>query len=803
MLKSLVRRAWFFYVIVPLGVLTPVLFTFLAARTLSRRQGESQAYDQTEQTARFTATVLEHQFHTTIEHLESIAQRPKLHRSIAHHNWRAVTEELRLNSTVYRGVAYLGVLSVQGGKLNAIYPPCPPALRTDFSQRDWYKGVTGGWTSYVSAVFQPAASPHSQVVGVAVPVFDDNGGPIAVLVAGHRLDSASSWLRELERSSAVTVEVVDQQGHILSSRNTQEMTEPLDASSKEVSRRVLAGEMGKGVFFHHGKPAIVNYRPIQEFHWGVLAELPLERAYVASHRFQYAVLPMAILLACCVVYFALSVVRITQAAEKRLRAYRSVVKSSADAIIVINRDLTVQSWNAGADRLYGFRSDEMVGQPFKTIFPSERMGELSANLARLKHGEFIRFETERLTRTGQRITVNVTNSAITDAAGHLLGYSAVARDIGQRKKIEHELQRANADLAKSVRSLEDRGHQLAILGELSGALQSCLSSPEAYDVVARHCQALLQVYAGARGAVLKLTDGVLELAASWNHAMISDRRLGLQSCWALRRGQSYIVDTERRTPRCEHHAGSPLPSMCLPLVAQGEAMGILYVERCETGSFSSIEIELATAAAQQISLGLGNVALREKLQNQSIRDPLTGIYNRRHLQDLLPREIRRMERSGQPVAFLLIDVDFFKTINDICGHDAGDVVLKSLARVLQSHVRGEDIVFRFGGEEFCVILPGADHEAARRRAEMIRESVMLMPLTGSKIGPLTVSIGVAVTGEANINSEQLVKAADEALYEAKKSGRNRVVVSLRRSPNGPPPPPLLTPPDAASNAHCS
>jgi sensor domain CHASE-containing protein len=115
-LKSLVRRAWFFYVIVPLGVLMPVLFTFLAARTLNRRQGESQAYDQTEQTARLTATVLEHQFHTTIEHLESIAQRPSLHRSIPHHNWGAVTEELRLNSTVYRGVAYMGVLTVPGGK---------------------------------------------------------------------------------------------------------------------------------------------------------------------------------------------------------------------------------------------------------------------------------------------------------------------------------------------------------------------------------------------------------------------------------------------------------------------------------------------------------------------------------------------------------------------------------------------------------------------------------------------------------------------------------------------------------------
>ncbi len=512
---------------------------------------------------------------------------------------------------------------------------------------------------------------------------------------------------------------------------------------------------------------------------------------------------MAILLVCGVVYFALSAVRITRAAEKRLRAYRAVVKSSADAIIVIDCNLTVQSWNAGAERLYGFRADEMIGRPYKTIVPPERMGELSVNLARLKHGEFFRFETQRLTRTGEPITVSVTNSAITDSAGHLLGYSAVARDIGQRKRIERELQRANAELAKSVRSLEDRSHQLAILGELSGALQSCLSAAEAYDIVTSHCQALLKVYAGAGGALLKLTDGVLELASSWNDVMISDRRLGLQSCWALRRGQSHIVDKERRTPPCEHRVGSPMASMCLPLVAQGEAMGILYVERCEASPFTSIEIELAATAAQQISLGLGNVVLREKMQEQSVRDPLTGIYNRRHLEDLLPRELRRMQRTSQPVGLLLIDVDYFKAINDICGHDAGDVVLKNLARVLQSHVRGEDVVCRFGGEEFCVILPGADQEAARRRAEMIRGSVMVMPLTGSKVGPLTVSIGVAASGETIAAPDQLIKAADEALYDAKQSGRNRVAVSLRCGGNEPPPQPDLIPPDTAIHAYHS
>jgi diguanylate cyclase (GGDEF)-like protein len=146
----------------------------------------------------------------------------------------------------------------------------------------------------------------------------------------------------------------------------------------------------------------------------------------------------------------------------------------------------------------------------------------------------------------------------------------------------------------------------------------------------------------------------------------------------------------------------------------------------------------------------------------------------------------------------MIDVDNFKTINDICGHDAGDLVLRDLAKVLQFHVRGEDVVCRFGGEEFCVVMPGADREAARQRAEMIRASVMVMPLAGSKIGPVTVSVGVAATGKGLTGSAQLLKAADEALYEAKQNGRNRVAVSSRGVANELPPPPELRPPDTAN-----
>jgi diguanylate cyclase (GGDEF)-like protein len=199
---------------------------------------------------------------------------------------------------------------------------------------------------------------------------------------------------------------------------------------------------------------------------------------------------------------------------------------------------------------------------------------------------------------------------------------------------------------------------------------------------------------------------------------------------------------------------------------------------------SETKQRLAEAVAAQLGLGLANVELREILRIQSIHDPLTGLFNRRYMEETLEREIHRARRGGRPMSVLMLDVDSFKQQNDEFGHDGGDVVLRELGLLLKDRLRKEDIPCRFGGEEFVLVLPDAALAAASRRAEELREAVrhLTIPYDGRTIGPITVSIGVAAFPEHGHDGHALLQAADAALYQAKRDGRDRVSVAPLHPP---------------------
>ncbi len=169
--------------------------------------------------------------------------------------------------------------------------------------------------------------------------------------------------------------------------------------------------------------------------------------------------------------------------------------------------------------------------------------------------------------------------------------------------------------------------------------------------------------------------------------------------------------------------------------------------------------------------------LREKLREQAMRDKLTGLYNRHYVQEWFDLELRRAQRHGRPIAAIMLDVDHFKRFNDGFGHEAGDLVLRELAGALKRSTRGSDVASRYGGEEFLVLLPECPLDAALRKAEQLREEVAKLELRydGRPLGPVSVSLGVAAFPDHAKESEELLRHADEALYEAKGAGRNRVV----------------------------
>jgi diguanylate cyclase (GGDEF)-like protein len=191
------------------------------------------------------------------------------------------------------------------------------------------------------------------------------------------------------------------------------------------------------------------------------------------------------------------------------------------------------------------------------------------------------------------------------------------------------------------------------------------------------------------------------------------------------------------------------------------------------------------AMADGFALLFSNMKLHVSLKEQSIRDHLTGLFNRRYLEESLEREVHRVLRTGEPIGVTMLDVDHFKDFNDTFGHATGDEILRTLGHYFLVHVREGDIPCRYGGEEFALILPGAALEVAQRRAEALREGALalgkeLLDRLASNHDPLTLSLGVAGFPHHGLNGSAVLRAAVEALYRAKQSGRNKVVVAGAR-----------------------
>jgi diguanylate cyclase (GGDEF)-like protein len=281
-------------------------------------------------------------------------------------------------------------------------------------------------------------------------------------------------------------------------------------------------------------------------------------------------------------------------------------------------------------------------------------------------------------------------------------------------------------------------------------------------------------------ALLNASRRLSEVIGSWTDCALPMMEFETTACWALRTGHAHLVLAGDLTAPCAHAAGVNHTYLCIPILAQGETLGIVHFQATdEAPELDASEISFKTTFAAQVGLSIANIRLREALRIQSVRDTLTGLYNRRYLEEVLEREVRRAARAAQTLGVLMIDLDHFKKFNDTYGHDAGDAVLREAGALLSKGIRAEDFVCRFGGEEFVVILPTANLEAACARAERLRLKMKdLTVLHQSRsMGMLTISIGVAVFPEHGASPKELMVAADAALYEAKRGGRDQVAVA--------------------------
>jgi diguanylate cyclase (GGDEF)-like protein len=355
----------------------------------------------------------------------------------------------------------------------------------------------------------------------------------------------------------------------------------------------------------------------------------------------------------------------------------------------------------------------------------------------------------------------------------------------QLKASEQALQQANRELRASVAALEQRTTEVVALSALGGALLRCTSVEECYAVIVETGRHL---FADADGVlyIQRTNQAAMEAVARWGASAASYPSLQPGGCWALRYGRVMLKEAEAH---CCTSVFAPLDTLhqtiCVPLSGEEGVCGVLHMRLPQSGdpllaaAATAACSRLAVALAEQAALGLANIRMREALREQAAHDALTGLYNRRYLEEILAQEQSRAARSNHPIGLIFLDIDHFKQINDTWGHAAGDMVLRALSRLLQTVVRTEDIVCRYGGEEFVLVLPSAPEAATFTRAEAIRQQVQAMRVFYDQqlLPPISISAGIVVITDQSSDVADALRRADAALYQAKRAGRNCIRVA--------------------------
>ncbi|AIW16105.1 diguanylate cyclase [Vibrio tubiashii] len=338
--------------------------------------------------------------------------------------------------------------------------------------------------------------------------------------------------------------------------------------------------------------------------------------------------------------------------------------------------------------------------------------------------------------------------------------------------VNHERQQQEMRIAKSTREIE-------LLHQLANMLAACNSIKEAQVVVADIIPRLLGDINGSV-SIMRESRNQLEVKLDWGGEWPASKVYAPNDCWALRKGKFHLSHEKHHNLVCSHMSGldEDGTTLCIPLTAHGNTVGMFHLYfGVQSQEVSEETKQLAFTLAEHLGLALANLSLQEKLRSQAMRDPLTGLFNRRYFEEVFDREWSKAEQDHAELSLLMLDLDHFKRFNDNFGHDAGDYVLKEVSGLLNRSIEENQVACRLGGEELAIICPDTGKEEALKLANLIVESVreLHLDMKGLSLGQLGVSIGVTTFPELNASTTDLVKAADTALYQAKEQGRSQAI----------------------------
>ena len=472
--------------------------------------------------------------------------------------------------------------------------------------------------------------------------------------------------------------------------------------------------------------------------------------------------------------------------EESEARYRRLFETAKDGILILDGDTgRITDANPFLQDMLGYSKSELMGKALWEISPVKNIPASQEAMRQLQNNEYIRYEDLPLeTRAGEHKQVEFVSNVYMVNGWRVIQCNI--RDITARKHAEARAEVANDELLALVDELQWRDREMQLLNHMNDLLQSCMTQDEAYQVITLIAG---ELFLGQNGclAMVRGDEQHLEVVARWGTEMIMESTFSLEDCWALRRGQLHEVVDPQAGLVCHHFIQLPLAGyLCLPLTVQGETIGVLCLIDIATrkGKHQLSAKQLALTTGETIKLSLANMKLRDELREQAIHDTLTSLFNRRYLDETLPRELHLAQRRNAPLSIVMLDIDGFKQFNDSFGHAPGDALLSRFGRVLREHLRKSDISCRYGGDEFVLVLPDSSIADTQERMEQIRIFLKGLQIHHGEqvLGMITLSAGIAQTPEHGATASELLRAADEAMYAAKQAGGDRIVIYQTKSP---------------------
>ncbi|MGD0708412.1 MAG: PAS domain S-box protein [Anaerolineaceae bacterium] len=451
--------------------------------------------------------------------------------------------------------------------------------------------------------------------------------------------------------------------------------------------------------------------------------------------------------------------------------FRLLAENATDVITLYNPDSSTVYISPSIEHLLGYTPDQLLGKdPFEVLHPDDinKLKELQL-VKYFKNTRRPNFECRARHADGHYVWIESTMQPITTPRGDTAQFVCISRDISERKQVEKELQDTRQALSDQVKLLEHRASEISNLADMVNMLQKCTRASETYTVFSEFSPMLFPNVTGSL-IILLPEKNLMQVQSSWGKPSLSGEEFYPSDCWGYRLRKMYLTSESNVGPTCEH-IGKPIPSssLCVPIEVENEIVGLLNIQTAHgTVPIANSTQQLAQTVVEQLSLALANLKLQERLREQAIRDPLTGLYNRYFMEESLIQELHRAERNAKTVSLIMLDFDHFKELNTQFGHPNVDEMLREFGKLLKNSIRAGDIACRYGGDEFLVILPDANSETAMQRAEQLRQRVKTLAVRSEdSYRYVTVSIGVACWPQHGRSAFDLLRAADTALFQAK------------------------------------